>query len=238
MPGEQRSRTSAFLFSDEYDDTPRGDADQMFVVMRTGATEAEVIGVKGLILAEGLTPFENAGTSRTRDRRRRRDRASGATQLEARLEAHARRRAGHPDLEARTSSCRASSTPRTRSIRVLDAVDRRRVADGHGRAVLGREPRPADGDRRLRRRRTARRSSAAARSSRAPARTASRAWASRASATSPRRASGPACRSSPRSWSPRQVDIVAEYADILQIGTRNMQNFSLLLACGRVEPAR
>jgi len=30
-----------------------------------------------------------------------------------------------------------------------------------------------------------------------------------------------------------QVDIVAEYADILQIGTRNMQNFSLLLACGR-----
>ena len=30
-----------------------------------------------------------------------------------------------------------------------------------------------------------------------------------------------------------QVDIVAEYADILQVGTRNMQNFSLLLACGR-----
>src|SRR4051812_16901759 len=37
----------------------------MFVVMRTGATEAEVNGVKGLILAEGLTPFENAGTNRT-----------------------------------------------------------------------------------------------------------------------------------------------------------------------------
>ena len=27
---------------------------------------------------------------------------------------------------------------------------------------------------------------------------------------------------------PSQVDIVAEYADILQIGTRNMQNYSLL----------
>ena len=27
---------------------------------------------------------------------------------------------------------------------------------------------------------------------------------------------------------PNQVDIVAEYADILQIGTRNMQNYSLL----------
>ena len=26
---------------------------------------------------------------------------------------------------------------------------------------------------------------------------------------------------------------MAEYADILQVGTRNMQNFSLLLACGR-----
>ena len=47
----------------------------MFVVMRTGATEAEVIGVKGLILAEGLTPFENAGDAPDRDRRRGRDRA-------------------------------------------------------------------------------------------------------------------------------------------------------------------
>jgi 3-deoxy-7-phosphoheptulonate synthase len=34
---------------------------------------------------------------------------------------------------------------------------------------------------------------------------------------------------------PGQVDIVNRYADILQIGTRNMQNFSLLLEVGRVE---
>src|SRR5215207_3294479 len=33
---------------------------------------------------------------------------------------------------------------------------------------------------------------------------------------------------------PNQVDIVAEYADVLQIGTRNMQNYSLLTAVGRV----
>ena len=33
---------------------------------------------------------------------------------------------------------------------------------------------------------------------------------------------------------PSQVDIVAEYADILQIGTRNMQNYSLLREMGRV----
>ena len=29
------------------------------------------------------------------------------------------------------------------------------------------------------------------------------------------------------------VSVVAEYADILQIGTRNMQNYPLLLAAGR-----
>ena len=32
-----------------------------------------------------------------------------------------------------------------------------------------------------------------------------------------------------------QLDIVAEYSDIVQIGTRNMQNFSLLNACGRTQ---
>ena len=63
---------------------------------------------------------------------------------------------------------------------------------------------------------------------------ASRASASRRSATSPRRATGPACRSITEVMEPNQVDIVAEYADILQIGTRNMQNFSLLKAVGRV----
>ena len=31
-----------------------------------------------------------------------------------------------------------------------------------------------------------------------------------------------------------QLDVVAEYADIVQIGARNMQNYSLLNACGRV----
>ena len=34
---------------------------------------------------------------------------------------------------------------------------------------------------------------------------------------------------------PRQVDTVAEYADVLQIGARNMQNFSLLSEVGRVQ---
>ncbi|HEY6012623.1 MAG TPA: hypothetical protein VIU37_01400, partial [Candidatus Limnocylindrales bacterium] len=37
----------------------------MFVVMVVGAGEAEILGVKGQILAEGLTPFEHAGSERT-----------------------------------------------------------------------------------------------------------------------------------------------------------------------------
>jgi 3-deoxy-7-phosphoheptulonate synthase len=32
---------------------------------------------------------------------------------------------------------------------------------------------------------------------------------------------------------PKDVEVVAQECDMLQIGTRNMQNFSLLLACGR-----
>src|SRR5690606_20063982 len=33
--------------------------------------------------------------------------------------------------------------------------------------------------------------------------------------------------------SPEEVDLVAEYADVLQVGARNMQNFSLLKRVGR-----
>ena len=37
--------------------------------------------------------------------------------------------------------------------------------------------------------------------------------------------------------SDRDVDLVAEYADILQIGARNMQNFALLKTLGKMRPA-
>src|SRR5690606_25343003 len=33
----------------------------------------------------------------------------------------------------------------------------------------------------------------------------------------------------------RQVELVAEYADVLQVGARNMQNFSLLKELGRLQ---
>ena len=35
----------------------------MFVVMAVGASEAEILGVKSQILAEGLTPFDHTGAS-------------------------------------------------------------------------------------------------------------------------------------------------------------------------------
>ena len=40
----------------------------MFVVMAVGASEAEIIGVKSRILAEGLTPYDHAGAERTSSR--------------------------------------------------------------------------------------------------------------------------------------------------------------------------
>ena len=80
--------------------------------------------------------------------------------------------------------------------------------------------------------RRARRCCAAARSSRAPRRTRSRAWARPACGSSPTSARRPGCRSSPRSIDAADVELVASYADMLQVGTRNMQNFALLQAVG------
>ena len=51
-------------------------------------------------------------------------------------------------------------------------------------------------------------------------------------ASSPRSARRPGCRSSPRSSTQRDVELVSKYADMLQVGTRNMQNFPLLQAVG------
>ena len=204
----------------------------MFVVMRTGASEAEVNGVKGLILAEGLTPFENAGADRTviavvGEIGRRRE------ALQARLEGTPGRGDGDPRSRKPYKLVSREFHPEDTVIRVLDAV----VGDGSLTVMAG----PCSVEsrdqlletRRLRRAATAPRSSAAARSSRAPARTASRAWAWRGCATSRRRAQRTGLPVITEVMEPSQVDIVAEYADILQIGTRNMQNFSLLLACGR-----
>jgi 3-deoxy-7-phosphoheptulonate synthase len=202
----------------------------MLVVMRTDAGEAEVIGVKGLILAEGLTPFENAGTNRTviavigeiGSRR---------PQLMARLESL-------PGVETVTPISKPYKLvsrefqPEDTVIRVLDAA----IGDGSLTVMAG----PCSIESRDQLLETVDHVAA------------SGATVIRGGAFKP--------RTSPYSFQglgveglrylaeardrtglpvitevmePSQVDIVAEYADILQIGTRNMQNFSLLLACGR-----
>jgi 3-deoxy-7-phosphoheptulonate synthase len=202
----------------------------MFVVMRTGAAEAEVNGVKGLILAEGLTPFENAGTDRTviavvGEIGKRRE------QLRGRLEALA----GVMQVRAISKPYKLVSRefhPENTVIRVLETA----VGDGGLTVMAG----PCSVESRDQLFETVDHVAAHG------------ATIIRGGAFKP--------RTSPYSFQglgveglrylaearartglpvitevmePNQVDIVAEYADILQIGTRNMQNFSLLLACGR-----
>ena len=202
----------------------------MFVVMRSGASEAEVNGVKGLILAEGLTPFENAGTSRTviavvGELGKRRE------QLKQRLE-------GTPGVAQVTPISKPYKLvsrefhPEDSVIRVMDTS----IGDGSLTVMAG----PCSVESRDQLMETV--DFVAAHG----------ATIIRGGAFKP--------RSSPYSFQglgveglrylaearersgmpvitevmdPSQVDIVAEYSDILQIGTRNMQNFSLLLACGR-----
>jgi 3-deoxy-7-phosphoheptulonate synthase len=202
----------------------------MFVVMRSGATEAEVNGVKGLILAEGLTPFENAGATRTviavvGELGKRRE------QLRQRLEATA----GVAQVTPISKPYKLVSRefqPENTVIRVMDTA----VGDGTLTVMAG----PCSVESRDQLLETV--DFVAAHG----------ATIIRGGAFKP--------RSSPYSFQglgveglrylaearertgmpvitevmdPSQVDIVGEYSDILQIGTRNMQNFSLLLACGR-----
>jgi 3-deoxy-7-phosphoheptulonate synthase len=202
----------------------------MFVVMRTGAAEAEVNGVKGLILAEGLTPFENTGTDRTAiavvgEIGKRRE------QLRERLTALP----GVAQVQTISKPYKLVSRefhPENTVIRVLDTA----VGDGGLTVMAG----PCSVESRDQLFETVDHVAAHG------------ATIIRGGAFKP--------RTSPYSFQglgveglrylaearartglpvitevmePNQVDIVAEYADILQIGTRNMQNFSLLLACGR-----
>ncbi len=202
----------------------------MFVVMRTEATEAEANGVKGLILAEGLTPFENAGAARTAIAVVG-ELGRGREPLRSRLEAMP----GVATVTAISTPYKLVSRefhPEDTVIRVLDSV----IGDGSLTVMAG----PCSVESRDQLLETV------------DFVTAHGATVIRGGAFKP--------RTSPYSFQglgveglrylaearertglpvitevmePNQVDIVAEYADILQIGTRNMQNFSLLLACGR-----
>ena len=102
------------------------------------------------------------------------------------------------------------------------------------RAVHGRDARADARGRAHGQGRRAPRCCAAARSSRARRRSRSRASACRRWRSSPRRARRPGCRSSPSSWTPHHADAIAEYADVVQIGARNMQNYALLEVAGKL----
>ena len=202
----------------------------MFVVMRAGAGEAEVNGVKSLILAEGLTPFENAGADRTviavvGEIGRRRE------QLRARLEATP----GVATVTAISKPYKLVSRefhPADTVIRVLDAV----IGDGSLTVMAG----PCSVESRDQLFETvdhvAAHGATVIRGGAFKPRTSPYAFQGlgveglRYLAEARARTGLPVIT---EVMEPSQVDIVAQYADILQIGTRNMQNFSLLLACGR-----
>ena len=203
----------------------------MFVVMTVGATEAEILGVKSQILAEGLTPFEHAGAERTV--------IAVVGEIGSRkpmLLERFGRLAGVERVTPINRPFKLTSRefhPEDTVIRVLDAV----IGDGSLTVMAG----PCSIESRDQLLETADAVAAAG------------ATILRGGAFKP--------RTSPYSFQglgiqglrylaeardrtglpvitevmePNQVDIVAEYADILQIGTRNMQNYSLLRDVGRV----
>jgi 3-deoxy-7-phosphoheptulonate synthase len=202
----------------------------MFVVMRSGATEAEVNGVKGLILAEGLTPFENAGTNRTviavvGELGKRRE------QLRQRLEGTA----GVAQVTPISKPYKLVSRefhPEDSVIRVMDTA----VGDGTLTVMAG----PCSVESRDQLLETvdfvARHGATIIRGGAFKPRSSPYSFQGlgveglRYLAEARERTGMPVIT---EVMDPSQVDIVAEYSDILQVGTRNMQNFSLLLACGR-----
>ena len=203
----------------------------MFVVMSTSAGEAEILGVKSRILAEGLTPYEHAGATATV--------LAVVGELAGRREQLMSQLAAMPGVDRVTPISRPFKLtsrefhPEDTVIRVLEAA----IGDGSLTVMAG----PCSVESREQLMTTASAVKAAG------------ATVLRGGAFKP--------RTSPYAFQglgvealrylaeareatglpvitevmePNQVDIVAEYADILQIGTRNMQNYSLLQAVGRV----
>ncbi|MES2210919.1 MAG: 3-deoxy-7-phosphoheptulonate synthase [Chloroflexota bacterium] len=203
----------------------------MFIVMARAATEAEILGVKSHILGEGMTPYDHAGPDRVV--------IAVVGEVGPRRQELMSKLGRLPGVEAVTPISRPFKLtsrefhPEDTVIRVLDAV----IGDGGLTVMAG----PCSVESRDQLFETA------------DAVSASGATILRGGAFKP--------RTSPYSFQglgvealrylaeardrtglptitevmePNQVDIVAEYADILQIGTRNMQNYSLLNAAGRV----
>jgi 3-deoxy-7-phosphoheptulonate synthase len=203
----------------------------MFVVMAVGASEDEVNAVKSHILAEGLSPYDHEGTERVV--------IAVVGEIGPRKPVLMSRLEALPGVESVTPISRPFKLtsrefhPEDTVIRVLDAT----IGDGSLTVMAG----PCSIESRDQLMETV------------DGVAASGATVIRGGAFKP--------RTSPYSFQglgveglrylaearertglpvitevmePNQVDIVAEYADILQVGTRNMQNYSLLTAVGRI----
>ncbi|TAJ99372.1 MAG: 3-deoxy-7-phosphoheptulonate synthase [Chloroflexota bacterium] len=203
----------------------------MFVVMARAATESEILGVKSHILSEGMTPYDHAGQERVV--------IAVVGEVGPRKQVLMSRLAALPGVETITPISRPFKLtsrefhPEDTVIRVLDAV----VGDGGLTVMAG----PCSVESRAQLMETVDAVAAAGatiiRGGAFKPRTSPYAFqglgveALRYLAEARERTGLPTIT---EVMEPNQVDIVAEYVDILQIGTRNMQNYSLLNAAGRV----
>jgi 3-deoxy-7-phosphoheptulonate synthase len=227
VPGEAEALTSAFLFPLR----PAEGRRSMFVVMARTASEGEILGVKSHILAEGMTPYDHTGRERVV--------IAVVGEVGPRKQVLMSRLAALPGVETISPISRPFKLtsrefrPDDTVIRVLDAV----VGDGGLTVMAG----PCSVESREQLLETADAVKAAGatilRGGAFKPRTSPYAFqglgveALRYLAEARDRTGLPTIT---EVMEPNQVDIVAEYADILQIGTRNMQNYSLLNAAGRV----
>jgi len=203
----------------------------MFVVMAVGASEAEILGVKSHILAEGMSAYDHAGAERVV--------IAVVGEVGPRKQVLASRLAALPGVESITPISRPFKLtsrefhPEDTVIPVLDAV----IGDGSLTMMAG--PCSVESREQLFETADAVRAAGATvlRGGAFKPRTSPYAFqglgveALRYLAEARERTGLPVIT---EVMEPNQVDIVAEYADILQIGTRNMQNYSLLTAVGRV----
>lgn len=203
----------------------------MFVVMAANATEAEILGVKSHILAEGMTAYDHSSAGRTV--------IAVVGEVGPKKQVLMGRLSALPGVEAVTPISRPFKLtsrefhPENTSIRVLDAV----IGDGSLTVMAG----PCSVESREQLFETvdfvAANGATVIRGGAFKPRTSPYSFQGlgveglRYLAEARERTGLPVIT---EVMEPSQVDIVAEYADILQIGTRNMQNYSLLQAVGRV----
>jgi 3-deoxy-7-phosphoheptulonate synthase len=203
----------------------------MFVVMAVSASEGEINAVKSHILAEGLTPYDHEGTERVV--------IAVVGEIGARKPVLMSRLEALPGVESVTAISRPFKLtsrefhPEDTVVRVLDAS----IGDGSLTVMAG--PCSIESREQLMETVDAVASAGATviRGGAFKPRTSPYSFqglgveALRYLAEARERTGLPVIT---EVMEPNQVDIVAEYADILQVGTRNMQNYSLLTAVGRV----